>query len=108
MSWNIGDIRKLFLMAKSQLGLYHVVTTIPKTSPEKLLLTVVEIQQLPDIEKTDSKEERSRLKWTIYNGRRRVCVNFQTDTDKVNIVVYRYQKSLYLKGNEVDLKMTEN
>ena len=81
MSWNLGD-RNLFLKLKSKLGLYHVVLTTPKTSPEKLTLTVVEMQQLPDIEKTDSKEEISCLKWTIYNGRRKLCVNFQTDTDK--------------------------
>ena len=34
-------------------------------------------------------------------------MNFQTDTDKLNIVVYRYRNSLYLKDNEVDLKLTE-
>ena len=108
MSWNIGDNRNLFLKLKSKLGLYNVVLTTPKTSPEKLTLTVVEMQQLPDIDKTDSKEEISCLKRTIYNGRRKVCVNFQTDTDKLNIVVYRYRNSLYLKENEVDLKFTEN
>ena len=107
MSWNIRDIRSLFLGLKSKFGLYHVVLTTPRTSPEKLTLTVVEMQQLPDFEKTDSKEETSCLKWTIYNGRRKVCVNFQTDTDKLNNVDYRYQNSLYLKDNEVDLKLTE-
>ena len=65
MSWNIGDNRNFFLKLKSNLGLYHVVLTTPKTSPEKLTLTVVEMQQLPEIEKTDSKEEISCLKWTI-------------------------------------------
>ena len=55
MSWNIGDSRNLFLKLKSKLGLYHVVLTTPKTSPEKLTLIVIEMQQLPDIEKTDSK-----------------------------------------------------
>ena len=45
------------------------------------------MQQLLDIEKTDSKEKISRLKWTIHNGSRKVCVNFQTDTDTLNIVV---------------------
>ena len=55
MSWNIGDNRNLFLKLKSKLGLYHVVLTTPKTSPAKLTLTVVEMQQLPDIEKTDFK-----------------------------------------------------
>ena len=74
------------------MGLYHVVLTTPKTSPEKFTLTVVEMQQLPDIEKTDSKEELSCLKWTMYNGRRKVYVNFQTDTDKLNIVVYRSER----------------
>ena len=67
MSWNIGDNRNLFLKLKTKLGLYHVVLTTPKISPEKLTLAVVEMQQLPDIEKTDSKEEISCLKWTIYN-----------------------------------------
>ena len=65
------------------------------------------MQQLPDIEKTDSTEEISCLKWTIYNGRRKECVNFQTDTDKLNIVVYRFRNNLYLKDNELDLKLSE-
>ena len=107
MSWNIGNNRNLFRRLISELGLYHVVFTTPKTSPGKLTLTVVEMQQLPDIEKTDSKEEISCLKWTIYNGSRKVCVNFQTDTDKLNIVVYRYRNNLYLKDNEIELKLTE-
>ena len=61
MSRNLGDNRNLFLKLNSKLGFYHVVLTTPKTSPEKLTLTVVEMQQLPDIEKTDSKREISCL-----------------------------------------------
>ena len=101
MNWNIGVNSNLSLKLKSNLGLYHVVLTTPKTSPEKKTLTEVEMQQLPDNEKTDSKEEISCLKWTIYNGRRKVCLNFQTDTDKLNIVVYRYGNNLHLKDDEV-------
>ena len=107
MSWSIADNRNLFLKINSKMGPYHVVLTTPKTSPEILTLTVVEMQQLPDIEKTDSKKEVSRQRRTLYNGRRKVCVNFRTDTDKLNIVVYRYRNSVYLKDNEVDLKTTE-
>ena len=107
MNWNIGDNRNLFLKLKSKVGLYHVVLTTPKTSPQKLTLTKFEMQHLPAIERNDSKEEISCLKWTIYNGRRKVCVNFQTDTDKLNIVVYRYRNKLYLKDNELDLKLSE-
>ena len=34
-------------------------------------------------------------------------MNFQTDTDKLDNLVYRYRKNLYLKDNEIDLKLTE-
>ena len=57
MSKNIGDNRSLVLKLKSKMGIYRIVLTTPKTSPEKLTPTVVEMQQLPDIEKTDSKEK---------------------------------------------------
>ena len=106
MSWNIEDNRNLFLKLKTKLGLYHVELR-SKDSPEKITLTLVETQQLPDIEEGDSKEEISCLKWTIYNGRRKVCINFQTDTDKVNIVVYRNRNIAYLKDTQMDLKLTE-
>ena len=76
MTWNIGDNRNLFFKSKSKLGLHHVVLTTPKSSFQKLTLAVVEMQQVSDIEKTDSKEEISCLKWTKYIGRRKVCVNF--------------------------------
>ena len=106
MSWNIGDNRKLFFKPKTKLGLYHVELK-SKDSPKKITLTLVETQQMPDIEMSDSKDKISCLKWTIYNGMRKVCINFQTDTDKVNIVVYRYRNSPYLNDSEMDLKLTE-
>ena len=62
---------------------------------------------MPDIEKVYSEDEISCLKSTIYNGRRKVCISFQTDTDKVNIVVYRYRKNTYLKDTEIELKLSE-
>ena len=65
MSWNIGDNGNLFLKLKSKLGLYHIALTTSKTSLQKLTVTVVEMQELPNIETTDSEEEISCLKWTI-------------------------------------------
>ena len=106
MSWNIGDNWNLFFKLKTKMGL-HYVELKSKDSPEKITVTLVETQQLPDIEKADSKHEISCLKWTIYNGRRKVCINFQTDTDNVNIVVYRYRNNTYLKDTELDIKLTE-
>ena len=55
MSWNLGENRKLFLKLKSKSGLSHLVLTTSKTSPEKLTLTLVKMQQLLNIEETDSK-----------------------------------------------------
>ena len=91
------------------MGLYHVVHTTPKASSKKLTLAVVGMQPFPDIEKTDSKKQRiSCFEKRKYNGRRKVFPNFRTNTDETKIVVYRYRNSLYLKDNEVDLKLTEN
>ena len=107
MSWNVGDNRNLFSKSKSSLGLHHVVLTTPKTSPEIPTLTVVEMQQLPDIEKVDSRERISCLKRTKCNGRRKVCVYSNTDTDNLNFVLHGYRNNLYLKDDEIDLKFAE-
>ena len=77
------------------------VKTLPKT------LTLVETQQLPDTEAADSKDEIFCLKRTFYNGRRKICINFQSDADRVNNVVCRYLNNTYLKDTEMDLKLTE-
>ena len=90
MSWNNGDNKNLFLKLKRKLGLYPFELEKPDDSPEKITLTLAETQQFPETEKADSKDEFSCIKWKIYNGRRKVCINFQTETDKVNIAVYRY------------------
>ena len=56
MSWNIGDNKNLFLKLKTKVGLYHVeLRSID--FPEKITLTLLETQQLPDIEDGDSKDE---------------------------------------------------
>ena len=102
MSWNIGDNRNLLLNLKTKLRLYHF-----EDSPEKITLTLIETQQLPDIEKADSKDQILCLKWTIYNGGRKVCIKFRTDTDKVNIVLYCNRNNTYLKDTEMELKLTE-
>ena len=89
------------------MGHYHVVLTTPEALPEKLTLTVVERQQMPDIGKIDSEKKNLTKLDNIYNDRRKVNVNFKNETDKLNIVGYRYRNNWYLKDKEVDLKLTE-
>ena len=65
------------------------------------------MQQLPEIETVDSKNEISCLKWTTNNGRRKICTSFKADMDKLNIVVYRYRNNTYVKDTKMELKLTE-
>ena len=65
------------------------------------------MQQLPEIEKVDSKNEISCLKWTIHKGRKKVCKSFKSDMDKLKFVVYRYQNNTYVKDTEMELNLTE-
>ena len=66
------------------------------------------MQQLTKIENVDSKNEIFCLRWTIYNGRRKICISFKTDMDKLIIVVYRYRNNTYFKDTELELKLTEH
>ena len=104
MSLNIGDIANLSLSGWNQNWDFTMLSfQLQNSLPKELTLNVVELQQLPGIENTDSKKEISCIKWTKYKGKRKVCVNFKIDSDNLNFVVYRYRNSLYLKDKEVDL-----
>ena len=62
---------------------------------------------MPEIEKVDSRKEKSCVKWTIHNGRRKVGTSLKTDMDKLKIVVYHYRNNTYVKYTEMELKLTE-
>ena len=78
-----------------------------KISPEKTTLVLAEMKQLSRIEIVASKDEISCLKCKLYKGRRNECISFNTDMDKLNIVVYRYRNNTYVKDTEMELKLTE-
>ena len=89
------------------MGLYHVVLTTPKTSPEKITLSIAEMQHLPENEKVDSMNESFCLKWTLCIGRRKVCISFKADIDKLNFVVNRHGNNTCVKDTEMELRLTE-
>ena len=97
---------KTISQAEKIIGILSPVLTTPKTSSEKLALAVVEMQQIPNIEKIDCRKGYC-LKWTKCNGRRKVRLKLKTDTDNIKILVYRCRNNLYLKDNESDLNLTE-
>ena len=100
-------IKAFFLWLKVKLEVYLFVLGTPKTSAEKLTLFVVEVQKLANIGKTDSRENNPCLIWAVNNGRRKLCVNSENDTENLDIVVYRYQNKLYFKDNEIELRLTQ-
>ena len=65
------------------------------------------MQELPDFKTTDSKEETSCRERTKYSSRRKVSVNCDNDTKKLNIVVYCYQHKKYVKDNASGLNLTD-
>ena len=65
------------------------------------------MEPLPEIKGVDSKNEISCLKWTKYNGRRKVCICFKTDMNKLNIVAYRDRNNTDVKYTEMKLKVIE-
>ena len=62
MSWNIGNNRNVFPNLRKKLGLYQVLLTSLKQTPKKVNLTVVEMQQLPEVGNFDSENEISCLR----------------------------------------------
>ena len=85
MSWNIGENRNMFPGTKTKLGLYYVVLRTPKSSPTKITQTIAELHPFIELEQGEGKF--SCPKWTLYNGRRKICVKLQTETDNEVIVV---------------------
>ena len=107
MSWNIGDNRIVFLKLRTKLGLYRVLLTSLEPNPKNISLTIVEMQQIPEVGKFDSENEISCLRWIILNVRRKVCVFCKTDTDYGGFTVYRYRNNMFMKDSDIELKATE-
>ena len=49
MSWNFGETRNLFNKLRTQLGHFHVVPITPKSSLNKITLTIAKLQQLSEL-----------------------------------------------------------
>ena len=56
---------------------------------------------------SDSRRKTSCIKKTAYYGEKIVWKDHQTDTDKLILVVYRYQNNKGLKGSEMEPRTTE-
>ena len=65
MSWNIGFSRKLILKLHSKLGLFYIVL---EEKSQKISLTILELQNLINMQKLDVVLQISHFEWTLHNG----------------------------------------
>ena len=67
MSWNIGFSRNLVLKLQNKLGLFHIVL---QEKSQKCSLTILESQNLPQLQDLDTESQIFQFEWTLHNGRR--------------------------------------
>ena len=98
MSWNIGNSRNLYLNMKNKLGLYHVVLS---NQDQKLSLTILEAQNLPNLKNLDIDSQISSFEWTLHNGRRRVLILY--DSVKIVIAQCNRKGTQWIKGKTIEM-----
>ena len=83
MSWNIGFSRKLLLKLHNKLGFFHIVL---REKSQKISLTVIESQNLPNLQNLDVDSQISHFEWILHNGRRKIHIGYRSDTKKIELV----------------------
>ena len=79
MSWNIGFSRNLLLKLHNKMGFFH---TFLDEKSQKVSLTIIESQNLPNLQNLDVDSQISHFEWTLHNGRRETHIGYRSDTKK--------------------------
>ena len=96
MSLNIGFSRNLVLELQNKLGLFHIVL---QEKSQKFSRTVLESQNLPNLQNLDTESQISQFEWTLHNGRRKVFLSYRSDIKKKDLIEYRRKKNTW-KNNQ--------
>ena len=106
MSWSIGFSRNLLLKLHNKLGLFHIFL---EEKSQKISLTIIESQNLPNLQNLDVDSQISHFEWTLHNGRRKLHIGYRSDTKKIDLVEYcrngnqwKNNQSLQLQREEYD------
>ena len=86
MSWNIDFSKKLFLKLHNKLGLFYVVL---QEKSRKISLTIIESQNLPNLQNLNVDSQILHFEWTLHNGRKKVHIGYRFDTKKIELIEYR-------------------
>ena len=104
MSWNIGFSRNLVLKLQKKLGLFHIVL---QEKSQKLLLTVLEPQNLPKLQDLDTESQISQFEWTLHNGRQQFFLNYRSDIKKIDLIEYRRKGNTWKNNQKFQLEKKE-
>ena len=104
MSWNIGFSRNLVLKLQNKLGLFHIVL---QEKSQKLLLTVLESQNLPKLQDLDTESQISQFEWTLHNGRRKIFLSYRSDIKKIDLIEYRRKGNTWKNNQNFQLERKE-
>ena len=76
MSWNIDFSRNLVSKLQNRWGLFHIVL---QEKSQRFSLTVLESQNLPQLQKLDTESQIAQFDWILHNGRRKVFLSYWSD-----------------------------
>ena len=104
MSLNIGFSRNLILRLQNKLGLFHIVL---EEKSQKISLTIIESQNLPNLQNLDVDSQISHFEWTLHNGRRKIHKGYRSDTKKIDLVEYRRNGNQWKNNQSLQLQREE-
>ena len=88
------------------MGLFLIVL---EEKSQKISLTIIESQSLPNLQNLDVKSQISHFEWTLHNGRTKIHIGYRSDTKKIDLVESRRNgnqgknnQSLQLQREEYD------
>ena len=104
MSWNFGFSRNLLLKLHNNLGFFHIVL---EEKSQKISLTIIESQKLPNLQNLDVDSQISLFEWTLHNGRRKIHIGYRSDTKKIDLVEYHKNGNQWKNNQSLQLQREE-
>ena len=104
MSWNIDFSRNLLLKLHNKLGLFHIVL---EEKSQKISLSIIESQNLPNLQNLDVDSQISHFESILHNGRRKIHIGYRSDTKKIELVQYRRNGNQWKNNQSLQLQREE-
>ena len=84
--------------------LFHIV--LEKNS-QKISLTIIESQNLPNLQNSDINSQISHFEWILHNGRRKIHIGHRSDTKKIELEEYRRNGNQWKNNQTLQLQREE-